>query len=140
MRIPFLVLVLLAAACSSSGSPSGSTDDAGAPDAPRDALVAAPDNCVPKGYVGNDFGVGAFCDETTTCPDSTKAFLVCTAYHDAPSNAFFCTAPCTADSDCGMNAYCDHNPRGSGCVPNQCGSPSDAGATDASIADAPSGG
>jgi hypothetical protein len=132
-RLPELSAVIVAAtiaatvgfACSSSSSNGGGAD-AGGGDAPPDVVLAAPDNCVPKGFMGNSLGVGAFCDDTTTCPSSTK-FLICTAYHGAPSNAFFCTTPCTVDGDCGENAFCDHHPEGSGCVPDQCGPPRDGG-------------
>jgi hypothetical protein len=133
----FLLLAL--AACSSSSS-SSSSNDAGSSDAADDAPVAAANNCVPKGYKGNNVGVGAFCDSTTSCPDSTK-FLVCTAFHDAPPTEYFCTTPCTADGDCGDNAFCVHDPAGSGCVPAQCGgkSDSDGGANDGA-SDSPSSG
>lgn len=134
------VLALTIPACSSSSS-SSSSDAGASDDSATNNPIAAPDNCVPKTYKGNNLGIGAFCDSTTSCPDSNTTFLVCTAYHDAPTNEYFCTTPCTADKDCGDGAFCVHNPGGSGCVPAQCGgkSDSDSGASDGAVSSDASG-
>jgi hypothetical protein len=127
-----LLSAFVAAGCSSSSS-SG----AGAPDASHDVALdgnfAAPNNCVMKGYMGNDFGIGAFCDDSTTCPLGGPKYLICTGSAGAPKTEYFCTTPCTQDSDCGMAAFCVSTAQGAGCVPTQCGGKpmQDAGAGDA---------
>jgi hypothetical protein len=130
-----LLLALVSAGCSSSSSNSGG----GSADASTDVAVDAPAaNCVPKGYTGNELGIGAYCDQTTACQmKSTSTFLICTASAGAPPTESFCTTPCTRDTDCGTGAFCVRDPRGSGCVPTQCGgTPADAGSGDAA-ADGP---
>jgi hypothetical protein len=133
--------IVVFVACSSSSSTSD-PGDAAADRAPDEPYVPDPNNCVKPGYKGNDFGVGAYCEPGQGCPMSTQkgVFLICTGGNGAASDEVFCTAPCTEDSECGEQAWCHHDPRGSGCVPAVCGGrPDDAGADVAadSAGDAP---
>jgi hypothetical protein len=105
---------------SSSGSTSSGSNPSsgGSPDAAADGPA---ENCVPKGYAGNEKKIGMYCDENVSCPFQLEPFLVCTHGHDPTGTHLFCTAPCSKDSECGTGAYCMKDPAGSGCVPTQCG-------------------
>lgn len=126
--IPFAIVV----ACSDSDDTTPDTSDAATADEP---FVPNPNNCVKPGATGNDKGVGAYCDPTQTCPKSSdkNVFLICTSIDKStPTDSFFCTAPCTLDSDCGENAFCAKQSAGAGCVPFSCGTPPDSdGGSDA---------
>lgn len=129
------LFVAFAIACSSSsGGGGGGTTDASPDRATEDEpFVANPNNCVKPGDPGNDYGVGAYCDPTKSCPTSKQqgVFLVCTSVAEGtPTDHYFCTAPCTENDECGKDAYCAKGAGGSGCVPFACGSPDeeDAGA------------
>ena len=75
-------------------------------------------NCVAKGDPGNELGIGAYCDGTTSCRRRTGGpLLICTGQ----AGQSFCTTICTTDTECGTGAFCMHDPRGSGCVPAACG-------------------
>lgn len=95
-----------------SGTSSGATD--AGPDGPAQ-------NCVPKGYAGNNKKIGAYCDKDVSCPFQLDPFLVCTYGHTDEPNLLFCTAPCSNDAECGTGAFCMKDPKGNGCVPAQCG-------------------
>ncbi len=91
------------------------TTDGGAPAGDSGA------NCVAIGDPGNELGVGAYCDATTSCRRRQGGpILICTAGHAAPGESF-CTTFCQRDQDCGTGAYCMIDPRGNGCVPAACG-------------------
>ncbi len=78
-------------------------------------------NCVPPGDPGNEYGVGAYCDDRTTCKRRQGGpILLCTGAQGGPGQSF-CTTFCQKDADCGTGAYCMFDPRGNGCVPAACG-------------------
>jgi hypothetical protein len=131
----FLGAIGIAAGCSTSSTSTPNDSGTGGGDTGSHAEtgtggknIAAADNCVKPGYMGNELGVGAFCDDTASCPTG-KTLLICTGFQTGvPTNEYFCTALCTEDKDCGTGAYCHHDPRGSACLPAQCGgTPNDAG-------------
>ena len=112
-------------ASGSSGTSGASSGTSGTSGTSSGATDAGPDgsaqNCVPKGYAGNDKKIGAYCDKDVSCPFQLDPFLVCTYGHtDSPIHNF-CTSPCSKDSECGTGAYCMKDTGGSGCVPTQCG-------------------
>lgn len=122
-----------ATACSSSSGgsngPSDATIDAATDSGSGDTRDPSK-NCVPPGALGNEQGVGAYCepaDAGVPCDKETTA-RICTAdVPGVPDDAWFCTRPCSKDSDCGSNAFCISNPEfGTGCVPAAC-LPADAG-------------
>ena len=92
---------------------SGGTTTPGTDTSRTDPTPSGP--CVPEGTKGNELGVGAFCSTSVACASG----LLCTAAY-APVGAQFCTIVCSVDSDCGANATCYHEARGSGCTPNAC--------------------
>lgn len=83
-------------------------------DAPRSAAPA----CVAPGTHANAVGVGAYCDEKTSCSGAT----VCTASLPDAGTAHFCTKlGCKADAECGAGAFCWHgDPRGAACIVESC--------------------
>ena len=83
--------------------------------------AATGENCVAKGYAGNDKKIGAYCDEDNGCPFQVDPFLICTASQDPTGTHKFCTTPCQNDNQCGTGAFCMKESLGSGCVPTQCG-------------------
>jgi hypothetical protein len=95
--------------------PDVPTNDGGAPSGDGGA------NCVAPGDPGNEHGVGAYCDDRTTCRRRQGGpILICTGAQGGPGQSF-CTTFCQRDSDCGSGAYCMFDPRGNGCVPAACG-------------------
>ena len=132
-RLVCAVAVACIAACSSSSSDSGATTDATTDTASGGDVADVRDpskNCVPPGATGNDKGVGAYCepgDAGIPC-DKESGSVICTGnVPGVPDDAWFCTRPCTHDTDCGANAFCVTNPDfGTGCVPAAC-LPADAG-------------
>lgn len=124
--LPFLLLV----ACSSS-SATGPTD--ASTSSPKDvANERDPQkNCIKPGTPNNDKGLGGYCEPGDYSCVSDVGVALCTGMFGAPDDQWFCTKGCLGDDDCGKGMYCDKSdPRGSGCVPNVCGTPpsaSDAG-------------
>jgi hypothetical protein len=115
-------------ACSSSPASPGSAPGDGDASATSDVGAPDRDNCVAPGSAGNTLGIGAYCDAQTTCPAATPGHvLLCTANFGAPAHEWFCTSPCTGDSECGDGAVCVTDTRGRGCVPVPC-TAKDAGA------------
>ena len=120
-RYWLLVGVLSFAACGSSG---GGSVDAGV-DAPSGI-------CPPAGTPGNSLGVGKSCTKGGgQCRDNASA-IFCTVDYVQDTTAWYCTALCTSDNDCGENAYCSGSGMGGrGCIPATCGGmPSDGGTTE----------
>jgi hypothetical protein len=80
-------------------------------------------NCGQPGDVGNNFGVGKFCQHESDC-NGTPMPTLCTQLGD-PNN-YFCTIMCSnpdaGASECGDNAVCACDPsgRGCGCFPTSC--------------------
>jgi hypothetical protein len=73
--------------------------------------------CSVKGDKGNSKGVGVYCEKgANTC--ATGSF--CTGDVGAPEGAHFCAIFCGQDSDCGEDATCFKEARGSACVPKKC--------------------
>lgn len=137
---PTMVLTLAVAACSSDDTTPASTADAGTPDTGAGDAQSAVDagatsdapssgNCVPPGTPNNEKGVGGYCSPGGgECASDAAGFILCSGDVGAPVGSYFCTTPCSADDQCGTNAYCANDPRGRACVPNACGTPPDAGA------------
>jgi hypothetical protein len=127
-----LVIGFVLAACSSSGTKGGGGDDQAAPDAPNHAAIDAPNHtavdaprdgasiCGHVGDVGNDMGVGKYCDNFGDCLGNGAASL-CAVLGDP--DAHFCTKTCDMGStnQCGTNATCTCNASNQcGCTPNSC--------------------
>ena len=136
-----IVLTLTVVACSSDDTTPAPTADAGPIDAAASDAQSTVDaggasdapssgNCVPVGTPNNDKGIGGYCSPGGgECAASDAAgFVVCTGDVGAPVDSYFCTTPCSADDQCGTNAYCASDARGRASVPNACGTPPDAGA------------
>src|SRR5215831_11864847 len=98
-------------ACGSSG---GSSVDA-SPDVP-------PGICPPAGTPGNNMGVGKACTPGGgECRNNGNA-IFCTVDFVHDTTAWYCTALCSNDTDCGTNAYCSGSGMGGrGCEPAICG-------------------
>ena len=125
------VLIALIAACTSpggtgpgTGSGSGKGDgsnhgmvDAAVPPPPGDSALKM--QCGHPGDMGNELGVGHYCDSLVDC-FGLKASL-CATLGDA--NAHFCTKTCTtagSTTECGTNATCECQGGQCGCTPNIC--------------------
>jgi hypothetical protein len=124
--------VMLLVACSSGNTPP---PDAGRPDAgPPDAgtVDAGPlpydPTCSKPGTLGNELGIGHFCCDgqpgcTTSGTDCTPVphgpVLLCTTVSPGVTQ-WFCTTPCTCDSQCGEGAICACTSGGCGCTPDVC--------------------
>jgi hypothetical protein len=71
--------------------------------------------CAEPGAMGNDLGVGQYCQTDGDCNGLSASF--CTVAHE-PSAPPFCTMPCFGDGDCGQDATCEDNGGPlKGCVP-----------------------
>ena len=113
-------------ACSSSSSSSTASDASTLQDVvvPSDdaAVVNDPDNCVPPGTAGNSLGIGGYCSPLGGQCDTAGpggAARICTAdLTSTPAHAWFCTYPCSQQSDCGNGEVCFQNAQGAGCIPN----------------------
>jgi hypothetical protein len=99
-----------AVACSSSNS--------GKADAAVDAFSST---CGHPGDMGNDQGVGKFCQSQSDCSGTPNASL-CSVIGDATTH--FCTHICTSGGSadqCGSDAMCTCNSSNQcGCTPNAC--------------------
>ena len=125
MRLVLSLLALAAVACT---DPPDNGDFGLPPDLkpPRSA-------CGAPGDVGNQFGVGMFCNENKECIDNLRA-QTCTALKNEPSlpmsnDSYFCTFICMADAgtnQCGVGAHCVCSPLSCSCLPRTCTVP-DAG-------------
>jgi hypothetical protein len=131
--------LLLAAGCSSSSSGGGTTDAGTSQDSANvDSCAPIPGSICgqPCNGSGNQFGVGAFCNNLTDCTQLPKAHL-CASLGNP--NAHFCTMRCSlpleagADdaggdaglpftTDCGSGAECTCDTSGAncGCTPSMC--------------------
>lgn len=108
----FQLAVLAIAAC---GSSSTSHPDA------KSNVDAFYSVCGQPGDVGNDKGVGKFCQVLSDCQNNMSATL-CSILGDTTTH--FCTTTCssTGSADqCGTNATCTCNASNQcGCTPNTC--------------------
>lgn len=98
------------AACSSSN------------DAKADAAVDAfASTCGNPGDMGNELGVGHFCQQISDCSATTGA-KICSILGDTTTH--FCTKTCTnggSADQCGANAECTCNASNQcGCTPSTC--------------------
>jgi hypothetical protein len=123
-----LSLSIVAFGCSSSSS-SGSTGGDSGSDSKDD-----PNNCVAPGTPGNELGIGGYCSPLGGQCDKAGpggAPRICTAdITSTPAHAWFCTYPCSHDTDCGSGNVCATTAKGSGCVPSACGYLDDGGVLD----------
>lgn len=133
-----LVATGLSAACSSASSSGGGGTDGGATESGSGGGVDAtidvvdnPDDCVKPGTANNPQGVGGYCNSggaqcASAGPGGTPT--LCSADFSGVSNAWFCTIPCGATTQCGAGATCVATRGGSYCVPPPClGTLADAG-------------
>lgn len=106
-----------------------STSSSDGADAKAEAIVRDPNkNCVPPGTKNNEKGVGGYCEKPEDCKREGGIF-VCSAQFGAPDDSWFCTTPCTLDTECGTGAVCVLDVAGSGCAPIACApTPADSGA------------
>lgn len=129
MRGGALIFAAILAGCGSSES-SSTTDsgsDVGGPKVPDES-------CVRPGDKGNDKGVGTACTPLGKECVPFPGAPVCLA--DLGQKQWMCSRiGCTTDAECGTDATCFKDPKGSGCVPNRCLDKPDGG-TDAT-SDAP---
>jgi hypothetical protein len=127
MRSQVLAFVLLGAVGCSGGS--NSTDAGQAVDAGSsteiDPRYQFPDGglrydatCSKPGTQGNSLGVGHFCRVSSDC--SGLPALFCTTLGGPDVNQWFCTFPCSCNSQCGEGALCASGSGGSGCTPIVC--------------------
>lgn len=100
-----LVLLFALAACGGGGAST-----------PPDAYDSI---CGEPGDVGNEVGVGKFCETLNDCSDTVDARL-CANLGD--EDAHFCTRTCTEgdSSVCGTGATCTCGNGGCGCTPDAC--------------------
>lgn len=102
---------------SGTGTGTGTGTDTGTDTKPTEPTTPSPtEACSVAGDKGNTIGVGKFCSKTV---DECGSGTFCQAAF-APEGAQFCTKLCTADKDCGDDAVCFKEARGSACVPNKC--------------------
>jgi hypothetical protein len=108
MRLAFIFVaaVAVAAACSSSG---------GGNKPPVDAFQST---CGQPGDMGNELGVGKFCQSLSDCSGSAG---LCSSIGDPTTH--FCTFVCQqtgSAGQCGTNATCECQGNQCGCTPNSC--------------------
>jgi hypothetical protein len=75
-------------------------------------------SCAQPGDTGNENGVGRFCS-----PDGGECSglaPMCLADVAPAEGQWFCTRLCTEDDQCGSDARCIGDERGSACVPEHC--------------------
>jgi hypothetical protein len=126
LRAAVVALALLGGACGGDDDGGGGDDD-GAPmidAAPPDAAEAdAFDSiCGQPGDVGNEVGVGKFCNTIGDCSSTPQAHLCATL---GDPKAHFCTRICSNEDAgvdvCGTGATCTCGGGGTcGCTPNAC--------------------
>lgn len=105
-----------AGAGTGAGTGSGTGTETETDAKPTEPTAPATEACSVAGDKGNTIGVGKYCSKTVDdCDNGT----FCQAAF-APEGAQFCTKLCTADSQCGDDAVCFKEDRGSACVPNKC--------------------
>lgn len=128
MRTFALVAVLSLVGCGSDDPPATTTDAA---IDTNDKPTVPAGSCVRPGDKGNDKGVGEACTPLGKECAKFAGAPVCLA--DVGQDQWMCTRiGCVSDADCGMNATCFKDPKGSGCVPNRCLSPTADTGTDTS--------
>jgi hypothetical protein len=114
---------LLGAALLGCGSSSPAAD-AGSPGLDAGPVDGGYDpSCSQPGTPGNSKGVGKFCTpHGTECQGQHAGF--CSVTFDSTATQWFCTTPCSCDSECGENAICTGDPSNPnsllGCVPLVC--------------------
>ena len=75
--------------------------------------------CLSPGALGNEKGVGKYCEKGGTECDDTPEPTLCLAEFDDTAN--YCSVIlCSEDSECGEGAKCVFADAGSACVPDQC--------------------
>src|SRR5262245_18420557 len=86
---------------------------------PLDAAVDADDSsCGHPGDMGNELGVGQYCNTLTDCGSNAGALLCATLGNP---QAHFCTKTCVGSGSagqCGTNATCECQGGQCGCTPN----------------------
>ena len=124
MRTAFvsgLLLLLLAAACSSSGSSPGDAKDAST--CAQTAAGTTVGTCTPSPcFGGNSKHVGAYCTEGGgQCSTYTSANVACSIDLSTMGSNFCILLNCMQDSDCGEDACCT-GMQGTikACVPKGC--------------------
>lgn len=108
-RITIIGLFLIS--CGGGDSPS--------PDGPAPDTQPFESDCGFPGDVGNELGIGAFCDSIQDCADIGLPF--CSSLGDP--NTHFCTKTCTMGStdQCGTATECTCNGNNQcGCTPTVC--------------------
>lgn len=86
-----------------------------------DAGPQAPESsCVQAGDIGNSQGVGTFCWPGGRVCNGFDLAPLCLAEAAPEDGQWFCTRLCDEDADCGENAVCDGDGRGSACIPARC--------------------
>src|SRR5512140_3507707 len=88
----------------------------GSPEAKVDAFYTT---CGHPGDVGNELGVGKFCELLSDCTETSAP--LCSNLGDVTT--FFCTKTCHADAgvdECGANASCQCDGTRCGCTPLAC--------------------
>src|SRR6478609_2829640 len=105
-----LLIVALVAACGGDDGTAASHKDA--------AVDADMSTCGHPGDLGNELGIGHFCETLSDC-SSTPSARLCSKIGD--SSTHFCTKTCTMGStdQCGTNTTCTCNSSNQcGCTPN----------------------
>jgi hypothetical protein len=123
MRTSILLVLALAACGGGDDGPPAPPDPPGDGD-PDAAAESGPDAfpsvCGQPGDVGNELGVGQFCETLTDCSDTADAPL-CSSFGDPTTH--FCTRLCDEGSgseQCGTGAECACGDGGCGCTPTEC--------------------
>jgi hypothetical protein len=106
----YILIALMIAAC-------GGDDGASQKDAAVDADMST---CGHPGDLGNELGIGKFCETLSDCSATPEARL-CSKIGDDTTH--FCTKTCTMGStgQCGTETMCVCNAANQcGCTPNAC--------------------
>ena len=112
MRAAMLLIVVVAAACGGDDSSSQQ----------RDAAIDADMSiCGHPGDMGNELGIGKFCESFSECASTPEAPL-CSKVGDPQTH--FCTKTCSATgpaNQCGTDTMCTCNSTNQcGCTPTAC--------------------
>lgn len=114
MRNRTAIILLLGGLISCGGGDSPS------PDGPAPDTEPFESDCGFPGDVGNELGIGAFCDSIQDCADIGLPF--CSSLGDP--NTHFCTKTCDDENDdavCGSATECTCNGNNQcGCTPTVC--------------------